>query len=124
MKKNRYLVLLMVMMVIASGCTAQKATYEDVSRERFAELIKSGEGLLIDLRTPKEYTVGHIEGAVNIDYFAEGFEAEIDKLDKQQAVYIYCASGGRSGKTLKLMQDKGFKQVYHLPVGYNGWSEE
>ncbi|MBL4658495.1 MAG: hypothetical protein JKX73_10875 [Flavobacteriales bacterium] len=38
-------------------------------------------------------------------------------------MYIYCASGGRSELTMKLMKEKGFKTVYHLPIGYDGWSE-
>ena len=80
--------------------------------------------MLIDLRTPKEYEEGHIEGSVNIDFFADNFEDEIAKLDKNKTVYIYCASGGRSGETLKLMKESGFKMVYHLPVGYDGWSDE
>lgn len=101
---------------------AQDLVFEDVSKQQFAELVKSGDGLLVDLRTPKEYNEGHIEGAVNIDYFSDNFEAEIDKLDKGKTMYIYCASGGRSGKTMKMLKLKGFERVYHLPVGYNGWS--
>ena len=122
--KNLYLLLIVIGFGFTSGCTAQEAKYEDVSKERFAGLIKDGDGLLIDLRTPKEYKDGHILGSVNIDYFADGFDREIDKLDKNKTVYIYCASGGRSGLTMKLMKEKGFMKVYHLPVGYDGWSEE
>lgn len=122
--RNIYLGLLVVLIAFASGCTAQEAIYEDVSKERFAELIRTGDGLLIDLRTPKEYDEGHIEGSENIDFFAKNFEEEIAKLDKKRAVYIYCAGGGRSGETLKLMKKSGFKTVYHLPVGYDGWSDE
>ena len=122
--RNAYLGLLVVLIALTSGCTAQEAIYEDVTKERFAELIKTRDGMLIDLRTPKEYEEGHIEGSVNIDFFADNFEDEIAKLDKNKTVYIYCASGGRSGETLKLMKESGFKMVYHLPVGYDGWSDE
>ena len=122
--RNIYLGLLVVLIAFASGCTAQQAIYEDVTKERFAEVIKTRDGMLIDLRTPKEYEEGHIEGSVNIDFFADNFEDEIAKLDKNKTVYIYCASGGRSGETLKLMKESGFKMVYHLPVGYDGWSDE
>ena len=111
------------LVAITNLCIAQETHYEDVSKKKFAELIK-GDGLILDLRTPKEYKKGHIEGSVNLDYFADSFEAEIDKLDKNKTMYIYCASGGRSGLTLTLMQEKGFKSVYHLPVGYDGWSKE
>lgn len=116
------LAVLLLLMGLSTACNSGKTVYEDVSKERFAELIESGEGLLIDLRTPEEYEEGHIEGSVNIDFFANDFETEIAKLDKNKPVYIYCASGGRSGKTFKLMKEKEFSTVYHLPIGYNGWS--
>jgi len=122
--RNVYIGLLVGLIALASGCTAQEAIYEDVTKERFAELLRRGDGLLIDLRTPEEYQEGHIDGSVNIDFFADNFEDEIAKLDKQKTVYVYCASGGRSGETLKLMKKTGFTTVYHLPVGYDGWSGE
>ncbi|MBL4755210.1 MAG: rhodanese-like domain-containing protein [Flavobacteriales bacterium] len=119
--KRVYLISLVVLLGFVIGCAQNEPKYEDVSKERFAALIKTGDGLLIDLRTPKEYDQGHIEGAVNIDFFDDHFEDEIAKLDKNKMVYIYCASGGRSGKTLALLKKSGFKTVYHLPIGYNGW---
>ncbi|HIA06120.1 MAG TPA: rhodanese-like domain-containing protein [Flavobacteriales bacterium] len=122
--RNVYIGLLVVLIAFASGCTAQEAIYEDVTKERFAELLKTGDGLLIDLRTPNEYEEGHIEGSVNIDFFADNFEDKIAKLDKNKTVYIYCAGGGRSGETLKLMKKTGFKTVYNLPIGYDGWSSD
>ena len=118
--KVLFALLFVVLVGFSNVVNAQKAIYEDVLKKRFTEVIR-GEGILIDLRTPKEYKAGHIEGSVNIDYFADGFEAEIDKLDKSKAMYIYCASGGRSGLTLKMMKKKGFKEVYHFTEGYDGW---
>jgi len=122
--KRIFLALLISLTGVIFTCTAQEAKYADVSKARFAELVNNSKGLIIDLRTPKEYGEGHIEGAVNIDYFSKSFEGEIDKLDKKQTVYIYCASGGRSGLTMKLLKKKGFMTVYHLPIGYDGWIEE
>ena len=121
MIRNVFLIGLVVLIGLTPGCAQDEPKYENVSKERFAELIKTGDGVLIDLRTLEEYEKGHIEGSVNIDFFADNFEDKIAELDKSQMVYIYCASGGRSGKTLGLMKKSGFKTVYHLPVGYNGW---
>ena len=124
MIKNRHLILLIFIMAMVNSCMDTEGKFEDVSKERFAELIKSVQGLIVDLRTPEEFNDGHIDESVNIDYYANNFEGEIDKLDKSQTMYIYCASGGRSGSIFKLMKEKGFKAVYHLLVGYQGWSEE
>lgn len=76
---------------------------------------------LIDVRTPGEYSQGKIGEAVNIDFYGTSFEAEIKKLDKTKKTLVYCASGGRSGKTAKMMKDLGFKEVYDLKGGYGNW---
>lgn len=75
-------------------------------------------GQLIDVRTPYEYADGHIENARNIDVSVASFEAEIEKLDRDQAVFIYCGIGIRSAKAAATLRKKGFKYVYDLDGGY------
>ena len=53
---------------------------------------------LVDVRTFQEYNSGHIENAINIDFQEEDFSDEIQKIDKDRPVFIYCRSGGRSGR--------------------------
>ena len=43
-------------------------------------------------------------------------------LDKKKPVYVYCAVGGRSAKASKVLQESGFKTVYNLLGGFNGWT--
>ena len=77
---------------------------------------------LIDARTPAEYKSGHIYGATNIDFYqVENMKITFDNLDRNQPILIYCAAGGRSNKTGVLMKEMGFKQVYELSSGINGW---
>ena len=87
----------------------------------FSRLIKTMPGQLIDVRTKGEVAKGAIEGSQNIDLFDENFDAKIDKLDKTIPVYVYCASGGRSGEAMEIMVKKGFKTVYNLDGGYSAW---
>jgi phage shock protein E len=75
-------------------------------------------GLLIDVRTPQEFSEGHLEGAKNIDITSENFEAEIEKIDKNQALFVYCAIGVRSGRAAAFLRKKGFKNVIDLNGGY------
>lgn len=75
-------------------------------------------GLLIDVRTPQEFSEGHIEGAKNIDITSESFETEIEKIDKNQALFVYCAIGVRSGRAAAFLRKKGFKNVIDLNGGY------
>lgn len=75
-------------------------------------------GVLLDVRTPFEFNEGHIENAKNIDFSVSTFEQEIEKLDKDQPVFLYCAIGVRSAKAASLMRKKGFKHVFDLDGGY------
>ena len=80
--------------------------------------------VIIDVRTPSEYTSGHIENAVNIDYSASNFRDEADKLDKNKVYLIYCRSGSRSKKALETMKELGFAEVYNLIGGITSWEVE
>ena len=77
--------------------------------------------VLIDLRTPDELKQGKISGAMVIDYFGTDYEPAIQKLDKNKVYLLYCAGGGRSGETAGLMDKMGFKKIYNLESGFNGW---
>ncbi len=81
--------------------------------------------VLLDIRTPEELAEnGTIDGAVNVDYYAANFQEEIEKLDREVPVMLYCRSGGRSGEAAALLKDLGFKQVFDMQGGYNAWLEE
>jgi len=95
---------------------------KNVNAEAFLALINSGKGLLLDVRTPAEVAQGSIKKDVkNIDYYASDFKAQIDKLDRNTPIYVYCRSGSRSGKSMQIMTDMGFKVVYNLIGGYSNW---
>ena len=73
---------------------------------------------VLDVRTPEEYAPGHVTGAVNVDFSGESFRSEVDKLDKDVAYVVYCASGGRSRVASEIMGDLGFAEVYRVSSGY------
>ena len=90
----------------------------------FKEKISKSNVQLVDVRTPKEYEQGHIENAILIDYFSENFKEQFQKLDKDKAIYIYCRSGNRSGKSSKILVDLGFTEIIDLIGGYKAWSPQ
>ena len=45
-------------------------------------------------------------------------------LNKNLNYYIYCRSGNRSGKTVVILREKGFKNVFNLEGGIIAWKEE
>ena len=76
--------------------------------------IKDGKIILVDVRTPEEYGSGHLKYSKNIDYKKEDFNAQINKLDKNKPVYLYCRTGNRSGKSVDILKKLGFKNVYNI----------
>lgn len=94
---------------------------EHVDPKKFNELIGAGEGLLLDVRTPKEFADGKIAGAENIDFYSTDFKETVEKLDKDKPVYVYCRSGRRSGIAMTMMNELGFKEVYNLFGGIGAW---
>jgi phage shock protein E len=74
--------------------------------------VKSG-ALLLDVRTPEEYTQGHLEGAVNIP--VQVLPQRIaDVGAKDRPVVVYCMSGGRSQSAADLLKRSGFQEVLNL----------
>lgn len=88
------------------------------------ELKKANAPQLIDVRTPEEFAKGHLKEAKNINFNAADFENQISQLDKNQPAFIYCHSGGRSGKAYKKMKAQGFTKVYDMEGGYSAYSKK
>jgi phage shock protein E len=75
-------------------------------------LVASG-ALLIDVRTPIEYSEGHIPGALNIP--VQELTARLAELgDKQREIVLYCRSGARSGHAASQLRSQGFQRVHNL----------
>lgn len=89
----------------------------------FAQIIDTATtGLLLDVRTAREFASGHIQGAKQIDFYGADFKERIGELDREVPVYIYCRSGNRSGQAASMMKQMGFKEVYNLQGGVGAWA--
>lgn len=100
---------------VAQACAQSADDSTRISAEQFQEKVKGNPGVIIDVRTQKEYDEGHL---ANVDYQRNllngDFEASLDSLDKAETYYLYCRTGNRSGQATELMKKKGFKNVYNI----------
>lgn len=96
----------------------------DVTVQQFKELMEKEEGTLLDVRTPVEWAEGTIPDAIKINYHDANFEAQVEKLDKEKPVFVYCKRGGRSASAAEILEEKGFNKVYNLDGGISAWNEE
>lgn len=85
-------------------------------------LINDDNVFILDVRTPEEFSGGHLEGATNININAADFASEIEKIDKKRNIYVYCLSGGRSSQAATILKEKGFNKVINLSGGILAWS--
>ncbi|WP_459213009.1 rhodanese-like domain-containing protein [Aquimarina rhabdastrellae] len=104
--------------------THVKGTVQLITIPQMETLLDNKEVQLIDVRTPEEYAQGHIKGAVNINYKDDDFSTLITKVDTSKPVIVYCARGGRSRQSAKLMKNAGFKKIYDLEGGITAWKME
>jgi rhodanese-related sulfurtransferase len=77
--------------------------------------------VILDVRTPWEFSEEHIEGAENLDFTDPDFGEMLEKLDKEKKYLIYCKSGLRGGKVFEIMKDLGFTRIYNIKGGFEGW---
>ena len=70
--------------------------------------------MIIDVRTQNEWESGHLNKAIHLPL--DAFESGIESLvkDKDAKVYLYCRSGNRSGKALKIMQKLGYTNAANV----------
>lgn len=96
--------------------------YGDITVQEARSLIEDKPDLVIlDVRTASEYEDGHIEGALNIP--VQELSGRIDELSNENELLVYCRTGNRSTQAVDILQDAGFKKIYHMNEGITGWIE-
>lgn len=94
----------------------------NLTAAEFSEKIKElPNAPIIDVRSPDEFSNGHLTNAKNVDWNGDTFDAEIAGLDKTKPVFVYCLSGGRSSSAASKMRSEGFTTVYELNGGMMKW---
>jgi thioredoxin 1 len=97
-------------------------TQTNLSATEFADKIKElPNATIIDVRTPDEFSKGHLANANNYDWNGNEFEKQIAPLDKSKPIFVYCLSGGRSSSAASKMRSDGFKTVFELDGGIMKW---
>lgn len=125
MRIPRLAVAVIVATTLVGGVAACSDGTPDVTTVSVADApaILDDAGLMvIDVRTPAEFSSGHLAGAVNIDVQGDGFAAAIGALPKDGEYFVYCRSGNRSGVATSQMAGLGFTDVHDLDGGIAAWT--
>ena len=114
-------ITLFFVFLIFFSCNFSTSVINEITTSDF-KLLKSVDDIqIIDVRTIEEHKSGYIEASLNIDFYDSNFIDSLNVLDKSKTTVVYCKSGNRSGKSALIMKSLGFKNVYNLKEGMNGW---
>lgn len=94
---------------------------ENWSPTRVKEALDNGEIVLIDVRTPQEYMIEHVEGAMLMPMAF--FNANTLPGQESRRVVLHCGSGLRSGKMAEKMKAAGLSPLAHMEGGFGAWKE-
>lgn len=116
------LFLMTVAMSLMVACTG-KNEIRTVDAKQFKVEIENPDVQLVDVRANDLYLEGHIPGAVNIALESPDFLSQIETLDKNNTVAVYCRGGRQSKEAAEKLSAAGFK-VVELEGGILTWDGE
>jgi rhodanese-related sulfurtransferase len=91
---------------------------EDLQPQQAAELVRSGEAQLVDVREPYEHEAGYIEGARHIEMHR--LTEQASEIDREKPVIFYCRVGSRSAMATQAFKAAGY-EAYNLDGGLAAW---
>jgi rhodanese-related sulfurtransferase len=108
---------------------AANAAVPRITAAQARDLIAKGNTLVVDVRdAPEVAQSGKVAGALNVSRGMLEFRADPESpyhdphFDRDKPVILYCASGGRSALSGKLLQDMGYREVYNLGA-FKDWTD-
>jgi len=122
--KKYFSISLIVIAVLINSCTngqTQDSKTVLSATEFFKNVKEEPTAPILDVRTPGEFSKGHLQNAKNIDWKGNDFDKQIGRFDKSKPVFVYCLSGARSSAAASHMRAEGFKYVYELSGGIIEW---
>ena len=105
--QKHFLTFITATSILFNSCSngQTQTTNTNLSATEFSEKIKElPSAPIVDVRTPVEFTKGHLQNANNYDWNGSDFQKQISTLNKSKPVFVYCLSGGRSSSAANQMR--------------------
>ena len=112
----------LVIALLTQFAWAQKITFiQSTSVDSLRK--KNPQAVVLDVRTPGEFSQGHIPGAINMDVNNPDSDRQYNMLDKQKTYVVVCRTKNRSGVVSNKLVSNGFTNVYQVVDGMVGWNQ-
>ena len=122
----KWIPILMALLLL-SGCAAQvqkEQSYRQINMdEAIAMMEAENDYIILDVRTPEEFSEKHIPGAINVANETIGSEEIPELPDKDQLILVYCRSGNRSKQAAEKLVALGYTNIVEFG-GINDWPGE
>jgi thiosulfate sulfurtransferase len=94
-------------------------TFTRISVQKAHEIMGSGRTTIVDVRDPGSFAQGHITQAQMVD--DENIKDFLQTADKEAPLICYCYHGISSQRAAGFFASQGFKQVFSMDGGWEGW---
>ncbi len=124
------IVLSILLAAVVASCGSQSSSEiptGDVDIGAARDLIAQEKDVIVlDVRTPAEFALGHIEGALNINIAGADFTEKVSKLDRDKSYIVHCAANtenGRAARSVDIMSGLGFNNLLSMEGGFMAWEK-
>jgi adenylyltransferase/sulfurtransferase len=110
----------------AAACAPAPAAVEDGheigGRSLKARLDGGDSPLLLDVRTPQEWSICRLDGATHVPLGE--LTGRVGEIDSEREIVVYCRSGQRSAMAVGFLLNQGYRRVRNLTGGLVAWATE
>lgn len=104
-----------------AASTAEALPMNQINARTLKKMLDEGEKItLLDVRTPEEWQITHLEGAKHIPL--DTVTSRANELDPADNIVVYCHHGMRSARAIGMLQTLGFSRLTNLAGGIDAWS--
>ena len=91
-------------------------TLESISAETFADIAKTSDINILDVRKDGEYYSMHLENAQH--FSLDSINEQINEVDRDKTYYVHCAGGYRSVIAASILKARGFQNLVDIAGGF------
>lgn len=130
--KRLFTILAAAILALSFGCAREapkldtpppenaiRSAVNDISPEDAVVRTEKAYAQFVDVRTPEEYAAGHPARAINIPLGE--LPGRLDRLEKNEPVYVICQTGRRSKEASEILVKNGYPWVFNVSGGMNAW---
>ncbi|MEK6759310.1 MAG: rhodanese-like domain-containing protein [Deltaproteobacteria bacterium] len=122
MRRQTIFAALAVMFILITAVYATAAEVRSITSSELVLMMSGKEPIVIvDVREPELYMMGHIKGAINIPYDT-AHKRILKELSPMDTIVFVCHGGPMGDELGAILAKNGYPRVFNLRGGMNKWT--